>query len=73
MTYGPIGVERATGIEPATSSLGSWRSTIELRPLKSNDESGRMKDEANSSQDSLAISDTTEHIASSIRPSVLAL
>ncbi len=26
-------MERATGIEPATSSLGSWRSTIELRPL----------------------------------------
>ena len=27
-------MERATGIEPATSSLGSWRSTIELRPLR---------------------------------------
>ena len=24
--------ERATGIEPATSSLGSWHSTAELRP-----------------------------------------
>ena len=26
-------VERATGVEPATSSLGSWHSTAELRPL----------------------------------------
>ena len=26
-------VERATGLEPATSSLGSWHSTTELRPL----------------------------------------
>jgi hypothetical protein len=26
-------VERETGIEPATSSLGSWRSTAELLPL----------------------------------------
>src|ERR1700722_11606756 len=26
-------VERATGVEPATSSLGSWHSTTELRPL----------------------------------------
>ena len=26
-------LERATGIEPATSSLGSWHSTAELRPL----------------------------------------
>jgi hypothetical protein len=25
-------VERETGIEPATSSLGSWRSTTELLP-----------------------------------------
>src|SRR5690349_19109011 len=25
-------VERATGVEPATSSLGSWHSTTELRP-----------------------------------------
>ena len=25
-------VERETGIEPATSSLGSWRSTAELLP-----------------------------------------
>src|SRR5262245_1243198 len=24
--------ERATGVEPATSSLGSWHSTAELRP-----------------------------------------
>src|SRR5262249_55072971 len=24
--------ERATGLEPATSSLGSWHSTTELRP-----------------------------------------
>jgi hypothetical protein len=24
--------ERATGFEPATSSLGSWHSTTELRP-----------------------------------------
>jgi hypothetical protein len=28
-------LERATGVEPATSSLGSWHSTTELRPLKS--------------------------------------
>jgi hypothetical protein len=26
-------MERAAGIEPATSSLGSWHSTAELRPL----------------------------------------
>ncbi len=25
-------MERATGIEPVTSSLGSWHSTAELRP-----------------------------------------
>ncbi len=25
-------MERATGVEPATSSLGSWHSTAELRP-----------------------------------------
>ena len=25
-------LERATGIEPVTSSLGSWHSTAELRP-----------------------------------------
>ena len=25
-------LERETGIEPATSSLGSWRSTAELLP-----------------------------------------
>ena len=31
-------MERETGIEPATSSLGSWRSTAELLPLKSEDE-----------------------------------
>ena len=28
-------MERETGIEPVTSSLGSWRSTAELLPLKS--------------------------------------
>jgi hypothetical protein len=28
-------VERETGIEPATSSLGSWHSTAELLPLAS--------------------------------------
>jgi hypothetical protein len=28
-------LERETGIEPATSSLGSWRSTAELLPLTS--------------------------------------
>ncbi len=28
-------MERETGIEPATSSLGSWRSTAELLPLTS--------------------------------------
>ena len=27
-----LGKERATGVEPATSSLGSWHSTAELRP-----------------------------------------
>ena len=27
--------ERATGVEPATSSLGSWHSTTELRPRRS--------------------------------------
>jgi hypothetical protein len=27
-------LERATGVEPATSSLGSWHSTAELRPPK---------------------------------------
>src|SRR5262249_49358017 len=26
--------ERATGVEPATSSLGSWHSTTELRPRR---------------------------------------
>ena len=31
-------MERETGIEPATSSLGSWRSTAELLPLDSEDE-----------------------------------
>jgi hypothetical protein len=30
------GLERETGIEPATSSLGSWHSTAELLPLISN-------------------------------------
>ena len=28
-----VKMERETGIEPATSSLGSWRSTAELLPL----------------------------------------
>src|ERR1051325_7781237 len=28
--------ERATGLEPATSSLGSWHSTTELRPHSHN-------------------------------------
>jgi hypothetical protein len=27
-------MERAMGIEPTTSSLGSWHSTAELRPLR---------------------------------------
>jgi hypothetical protein len=27
-------LERETGIEPVTSSLGSWRSTAELLPLE---------------------------------------
>ncbi len=27
-------MERETGIEPATSSLGSWHSTTELLPLR---------------------------------------
>jgi hypothetical protein len=30
----PEKLERETGIEPVTSSLGSWRSTAELLPLK---------------------------------------
>src|SRR5258707_13291272 len=30
------GMERETGIEPVTSSLGSWRSTAELLPLAEN-------------------------------------
>ena len=30
--WGPYGLERANGIEPSTSSLGSLRSTTELRP-----------------------------------------
>jgi hypothetical protein len=29
-------MERETGIEPATSSLGSWHSTAELLPLSVN-------------------------------------
>ena len=29
-----IKVERETGVEPATSSLGSWHSTTELLPLR---------------------------------------
>src|SRR5438552_1660082 len=29
-------LERAMGIEPTTSSLGSWRSTAELRPRSRN-------------------------------------
>ena len=29
--------ERATGVEPATSSLGSWHSTAELRPRGASD------------------------------------
>ena len=29
----PAKLERETGIEPVTSSLGSWRSTAELLPL----------------------------------------
>ena len=32
-TKGGKDLERETGIEPATSSLGSWRSTAELLPL----------------------------------------
>ena len=28
-------MERETGLEPATSSLGSWHSTAELLPLSS--------------------------------------
>src|SRR3989442_15943569 len=30
---GPEKLERPTGFEPATSSLGSWHSATELRPL----------------------------------------
>ena len=29
----PFFLERETGVEPATSSLGSWHSTTELLPL----------------------------------------
>src|SRR5438552_7323270 len=33
-SHGPaVSSERETGIEPATSSLGSWHSTAELLPL----------------------------------------
>jgi hypothetical protein len=32
-------LERETGIEPATSSLGSWRSTAELLPLEAGERS----------------------------------
>ncbi len=32
MIYFRKEMERATGVEPATSSLGSWHSTAELRP-----------------------------------------
>lgn len=38
-------LERATGIEPATSGLGSRHSTIELRPLKNKEEDESMQDE----------------------------
>ena len=31
--HGGLKMERETGIEPVTSSLGSWRSTAELLPL----------------------------------------
>ena len=34
-------MERETGIEPVTSSLGSWRSTAELLPLGCHDSSSR--------------------------------
>ena len=30
-------MERETGVEPATSSLGSWHSTTELLPLVTNE------------------------------------
>jgi hypothetical protein len=32
-------MERETGIEPVTSSLGSWRSTAELLPLEAGERS----------------------------------
>ena len=35
-------LERETGIEPATSSLGSLRSTPELLPLPRNDEGSKI-------------------------------
>src|SRR5262249_31644729 len=35
-SYGELDRERATGVEPATSSLGSWHSTTELRPRRRN-------------------------------------
>ena len=35
-------MERETGIEPVTSSLGSWRSTAELLPLARTDPSLRL-------------------------------
>ena len=36
-------MERETGIEPVTSSLGSWRSTAELLPLRFYDFSSHQK------------------------------
>ncbi len=32
VTRSPLPLERPTGFEPATSSLGSWHSATELRP-----------------------------------------
>jgi hypothetical protein len=45
-------MERETGIEPATSSLGSWRSTAELLPLRRHDDfsAGKGKVPVGSSQ-----------------------
>jgi hypothetical protein len=40
-------MERETGIEPVTSSLGSWRSTAELLPLAESKQSLALDDDRN--------------------------
>jgi hypothetical protein len=41
---GIISRERATGLEPATSSLGSWHSTTELRPRNASKSEDRSRE-----------------------------